>query len=401
MYKVLFKNKILSISLFILIFGALILFLNINPNVVEAKTYICGQDRDAGQLWWCAFGRSAYDPYFCKEDEVSFKKDFLKRCCPQGTTPGLGSNGVICCKYNNVAQGGDIRNALCCPSGWKPSQRTDIPPLCSYMNERCESQDECNGKDGGTTLAQDSTDPHYRCNGNDCLEYETHLSAPDWLCYKEWTVMLDGSEEGKYCKGGSWVVKPPDCGDGTCELGKEDDPDNPLNNPDYCPTDCGSVTGTGPTSLPVPIFSCQDLCKGEGIVDTATGSFKPGEQYSSCCSCVCGVPDCPTDITVSHRFKTNNLWTEVGCINATEKGIVIAVMRIFLGVVTTIALFRFVQAAFMMNTDDPEKIKEGKSIFASAITAIFAAVLMPIVLNFMGIKILGDKIGAIFDIFSR
>jgi len=153
-----------------------------------------------------------------------------------------------------------------------------------------------------------------------------------------------------------------------------------------------------------PKLTCHEICIGEGKDkdgDPKTDDFEEGEQYASCCSCVCGTDSCPKDLLSSKDIMTGNVWTEVGCINATEKGIVIAVMRIFLGVVTTIALFRFVQAAFMMNTDDPEKIKEGKSIFASAITAIFAAVLMPIVLNFMGIKILGDKIGAIFDIFSR
>ena len=111
--------------------------------------------------------------------------------------------------------------------------------------------------------------------------------------------------------------------------------------------------------IPAPL-SCSDYCEDE----KGTG------QYEPCKACVCDGED----------NLTNNVWTEIGCITATEEGIIVAIMRVFFGVATSIAVLRFVQAAFMLNTDDPEKIKEGKkyngewchSFSASGVTNSFA-----------------------------
>jgi hypothetical protein len=111
-------------------------------------------------------------------------------------------------------------------------------------------------------------------------------------------------------------------------------------------------------------------------------------MHKSCCKCVCGDENC------GGSDFTENVWTELGCIKATENGIIVAVMRVFIGVVTGLAVIRFIQAGIMLNTDDPEKIKEGKSIAISAVAAIVFGALIPIILNFVGIKIL--DIGAIF-----
>jgi len=183
-------------------------------------------------------------------------------------------------------------------------------------------------------------------------------------------------------------------------------PDGDWSTLGFHDTFCACTSGTPPGSPTTvddtaPLITCKDLCMGEGYyVDhdddpTTPEVFKKGEQYSNCCMCVCDQTECTDDFEETIRWKTGNIWTELGCINASEKGFVISMMRIFVGAVTGIALIRFIQAGIMLNTDDPEKIKEGKSIFISAVVAIFMSGLMPILLNFLGLDILG--IGKLFS----
>lgn len=145
---------------------------------------------------------------------------------------------------------------------------------------------------------------------------------------------------------------------------------------------------------PPPEATCKDLCKGE-LIETGgeqIPEFNP--NYIACCKCVCGNTDC--ECSDGGCSFTNNVWTEVGCITPTQEGITAAVMRIFVGVITGIAVIRFIQAGVMFNSDDPEKIAEAKSIFWSAIIALVAGGILPLIMNFIGIDILG--IGEIFGI---
>lgn len=118
---------------------------------------------------------------------------------------------------------------------------------------------------------------------------------------------------------------------------------------------------------PSNVFA-QEECTGE-----------TGTDLTSCQTCVNG----------------NNVWTELGCITPTQEGVVAAVMRIFIGVVTAVAVLRFIQAGLMYNTDDVEQIKEARGIAVNAIVAIIFAAAVPIILNFIGVKII--NIGQIFN----
>ncbi|MBU0975522.1 MAG: hypothetical protein ABIE03_07840 [Patescibacteria group bacterium] len=153
-------------------------------------------------------------------------------------------------------------------------------------------------------------------------------------------------------------------------------------------TDCSNVGNPDVAKTPKDP-SCKEICQSE-----------VGQNSTDCCNCVCGNSDCncPTgddgkdDCSETY---TGNVWTEVGCITPSDDGIVVAVMRVFVGIVTGLSVIRFIQAGYMMNTDDPEKMKEAKGIIGSAIAAIAFGVLIPIILNFVGIDILG--IGKIFE----
>ncbi len=138
-------------------------------------------------------------------------------------------------------------------------------------------------------------------------------------------------------------------------------------------------------SSPPPTFTCAEICQGETV------NNKPGPQYQNCIRCVCADVTKPDSTNLS-----GNLWTEVGCITPTQNGVVASIMRIFFGIVTAFAIIQAIRGGMMINTDEPEKIKEGKSLFTSAIMAMAFGALIPIILNFIGIDVLG--IGQIVNI---
>ncbi|MDD3646919.1 MAG: pilin [Candidatus Dojkabacteria bacterium] len=153
-------------------------------------------------------------------------------------------------------------------------------------------------------------------------------------------------------------------------------------------TDCSNVGNPDVSQTPKDP-SCKEICGDE-----------TGSNLTDCCNCVCGNPDCSCpagddgEDDCSETY-TGNLWTEVGCITPSDNGIVVAVMRVFVGIVTGLSVVRFIQAGYMINTDDPEKMKEARGIVTSAVIAIAFGIMLPILLNFIGIDILG--IGKIFE----
>lgn len=130
-----------------------------------------------------------------------------------------------------------------------------------------------------------------------------------------------------------------------------------------------------PDNRPAVNKTCAANCTGEGSL----------EKQEKCCECMCGSSCASSNKTAT----TNNIWTEIGCINTSQEGLVIAVMRVFFGVVTGLAVLRFIQAGMMLNTDDMEQIKEAKNIATQAVVALIVGGTIPLVLNFIGVDILG------------
>lgn len=159
--------------------------------------------------------------------------------------------------------------------------------------------------------------------------------------------------------------------------------------------------GNTSTDDPPPEPTCEDICLGE---------IDDQEVYRQCCLCICGNTNCSCDLDrlypettatkcLSERHSAGqNVWTEFGCIEGSNSGVIMFISRLFVGIITALSVVRFVQAGFMLNTDDPEKIKEGKSIAISALIAMIFGATIPIVLNFIGIDILG--IGKLFNIVN-
>lgn len=148
---------------------------------------------------------------------------------------------------------------------------------------------------------------------------------------------------------------------------------SPTNNRWYvCNQSSMSYESADPDNHGGTDIPCPDVCAAEG------------GNAGVCESCMCSGND-----------YSGNLWTEIGCITPTQKGLVAAVLRIFIGIITAIVVIRFIQAGMLFNTDDPDKISEAKSIATSAVIALIFGAMIPIILNFIGVDILnlGQIIG--------
>lgn len=132
-----------------------------------------------------------------------------------------------------------------------------------------------------------------------------------------------------------------------------------INQPDE--EDDGNDDNTGSGNV-----RCDATCEISGVLD------------ENCVNCMC-----------SGGVFSGHVWTEIGCITPTQKGVVAAVLRIFIGVISAIVVIRFIQAGMLFNSDDPDKISEAKSIATSAIIALIFGAMIPIILNFIGVDILG------------
>ena len=261
-------------------------------------------------------------------------------CCPPGYSTDTGMAGTPLCCNGSIAlrHGGPlgVNGSACCPSGTSPQQE--------FTSDQYACRDNLTGaySSGIDFFKKSDQQTGYECKKeNYCQSGKCWIKCTNLLdklrCAPSGTQVNQGGTP-KYCDGssGNWI----DSQDGLPPV-----PDgNPVGQPDIKP------------------ITCDEVCAGEN------------DNCGDCCT-------------------AGNVWTEIGCISPTQNGVVIAVMRVFIGIVTGLAVLRFAQAGFMLNTDDPEKIKEGKSIAVSAVIAIIFGTMIIVILNFIGVDIL--RIGQI------
>jgi hypothetical protein len=371
---------------------------------IFADTFSCGVQY--GQI--NCKGAGAYDAHFCKPGEKEFENWVAgvvsADCCP-GSSFERGEGGPVparvCCAKNNIATGNWIYAPLCCPDGTTPKHAAGAlanaclnssgADVCVPFSTVCSSLDLKRLE----TLRDE-------CNKDDCYYFAFGFANHQNLCFYNNTVKLDETPR-RMCSNGSLKVVPNTCGDGTC--------DTTLNEKVTCPADCGGggVPGSGTIFPTQPI--CEDMCKKK--VSNAAGGFtyqdedpkdpEYADYVKNCCSCVCVVDTVgphagEPDPTCKGILSAVNVWTEIGCITSTQNGITVAAMRIFVGIVTGLSIVRFIQAGMMYNSDSPEKIKEARSIGLSALAALVFGVSLPIILNFIGIKVFGFT-QVIVDVF--
>lgn len=135
----------------------------------------------------------------------------------------------------------------------------------------------------------------------------------------------------------------------------------------------GTGGGTSnPPNIKPNTKKCEDAeknlsCSPEDVTCNANN------QYLKCLNCL----------------NAGNVWTEIGCLEASTVGIATRALQIGMGVIAALVIIRFIQAGFMISSGDPEKIKEGKGIAVSAVAATGFLGGSVIILKFIGVDVLG------------
>lgn len=107
--------------------------------------------------------------------------------------------------------------------------------------------------------------------------------------------------------------------------------------------------------------------------DPQTGEFL--EEYTKCVECI---DDCDTCV-----------YSSLGCVDTTLNGVITTVMRIGLGVLGAVGIFRIMQAAMLRQSADPKDIQESWDIIMSVIMGAIVLVASSLILRVIGVNVLG------------
>jgi hypothetical protein len=162
----------------------------------------------------------------------------------------------------------------------------------------------------------------------------------------------------------------------------------------YLETDTGDfTTSTTPTTFPVdgqPYY----CLTGEGITPSEWAEWQtkmPGflacrkfidpndpddkREFNLCTSCL---KQCETCV-----------YSSLGCIDTTMNGVITTIMRIGIGILGAVGIFRIMQAAVLRQSADPKDIQESWDIIISVIMGTIVLLGSMVILRVIGINILG------------
>jgi hypothetical protein len=92
--------------------------------------------------------------------------------------------------------------------------------------------------------------------------------------------------------------------------------------------------------------------------------------------------------------QSGYIFNELGCINTSDPAATInTFVRIALGLMGGIVVFRIIQGALTMQAGDPESFEEGRDIITSALVGLLVLIFSASIMNFLGINILGFEEG--------
>ncbi len=136
--------------------------------------------------------------------------------------------------------------------------------------------------------------------------------------------------------------------------------------------------------------TCSQTCSSKGgvLIDTLNGTGNGGGVVNPNCS---GGTDCCADGDTKcvNCVSAGKIYTSIGCIDPSVDGIIVWVIRVAIGLIMAISVFRFIQAAMMFQKADPESVEEAKEILTSAVIALIFALISVPLLQFLGVNILG------------
>ena len=98
---------------------------------------------------------------------------------------------------------------------------------------------------------------------------------------------------------------------------------------------------------------------------------------------------CEECIAKNNESSSNFLYTSLGCVDTSRDGLITRLFQIGIGLFGGFMVFRLISAAILRQTNDPAKIQESNEMITSSIIALIVLVGAAVILNFLGINILG------------
>jgi hypothetical protein len=86
-----------------------------------------------------------------------------------------------------------------------------------------------------------------------------------------------------------------------------------------------------------------------------------------------------------------SVYTALGCVSADNKSVVSIIVNIGVGIAGGIALITLVLSGFQISTagGDPKKVQAAKELITSSIAGLCFIMLIVVILNFIGVNVLG------------
>jgi len=143
-------------------------------------------------------------------------------------------------------------------------------------------------------------------------------------------------------------------------------------------------------SFAFSISGFADPVCSEGQVREFSDISAIGSGKDSCLNL--GVADrqaCETCFDMNVGSATAFIWTSIGCVDTSQEGIVVRLFQIGVGIMGGAGVLRIIQASFLLQSGDPQKIEEGKEMVTAAIIALVVLVASVTLLQFLGVNVLG------------
>lgn len=301
---------------------------------------------------------TVYDaPLSCPAQTVLLKGDLvlLDICCP--TVASFQS--LILASNPSVIKSVQITGVTYRESAGTEQEKSQCKVKYSY-------QDDKNVTYTDKTFVIQGTKPEYKCPVNTCLkERDFGEIGVNNRCLTQLTA--DPKDNNKVCcvtksgQQGQIVSKNSCVPDMTVGVTIFNQALQPITAEEVCKKDAGFV---------------YDVKVGKWV--SGTSDTRPVTEkdliFKNCNDCL---------------KNPKNLWTGVGCMEASLNGIITTIIRIFYGIITALMLIKIIIAGYKYYGGDPEQLKDSKAEIFSAIGAAFALTLGIIALRYIGIDILG------------
>jgi hypothetical protein len=349
----------------------------------DFKICVKGTETDDGSPYANSTFSDTYQSSFWKNDPTV---EAQKVCCPSTFVPHSlgwrGTTATVCCPtgktiadYNNLTPASDNGSNINLNSSTNTYTKTSRINGIGSNVRNCVSP-------AGTEVVESLGDYDLQTMPASVIQDV----VPSWTC---------GSGPGGIrCRidtAGNFAANQPTFpSEAACGTNQpcHDDGETVTVGPDT--KKCNNGAWVLPAAYRAVIQGCESITDSftSHIPDPLPIPQSALDEYNACAACINGTA-ISTSTGVTPTARAGFVYTSfTGCLDVSRDGIITRIFQIGIGLIGGAMVVRIIQAAFMMQTDNPEKIREAREIIGSAIIALLVLVGAITILRFLGINVL-------------